>query len=239
MKKIFSFPPLFIAGFIVFLLLVNKAIAFESPVFPSCTNPQGDILASYDSGTHGIVGDYSLHTGKDIVYQVSDTTIIQCFCDENGNGIQTNWWKAVNITNEEIEYFKNEGWTYVSSGADWGLENTPYLAKNATFNCAACVSPTPTPTIAALTPTPTETEVATPSATPTVQPTNTPTPASSSPSSPSAPGQPSPSGEVLSATAPTPVVTLAYTGNSLEMVMELMVGVISAGTSIFIKRFHK
>ena len=56
------------------------------------------------------------------------------------------------MSREEIENMRDQGWIFVSDGADWGLEQTAYLARNSDYNCNGN-EPTPTPTV---TPTPYE-----------------------------------------------------------------------------------
>lgn len=111
------------------------ATALTTQSFPSCVNPQGSVKASYTSGTHGIVGDTRTFNGSDTVYTLTDSTLLQCFCPDNGQGIQTNWWKVPGITESEKNYYGALGWIYVPTGAPWGLEDTPYLAKNNSFVC--------------------------------------------------------------------------------------------------------
>ncbi len=105
------------------------------PNFGSCVNPQGKVIASYENGKHGIVGRKDLVSGSDSVYQSSDKGVTQCFCPEDGNGIQTNWFDASKLTSAEIETYKKEGWTYFATGYDWNLKDVPYLAKNTDYAC--------------------------------------------------------------------------------------------------------
>lgn len=121
---------------LVFLLMNTKAVsAYEVPSFPSCTNPSGDIKVEYVSGQHAIVGQQTLREGSDAVYAIFDGNVLQCFCPENGEGIQTNWWKIDSLSQNDINSLKNQGWNYIPSGRDWGLESDPYLAKNENYNC--------------------------------------------------------------------------------------------------------
>ncbi|OGM19105.1 hypothetical protein A2686_00915 [Candidatus Woesebacteria bacterium RIFCSPHIGHO2_01_FULL_38_10] len=105
------------------------------PSFPACSNPQGSLIVSYNNGTHGIVGDTKIYSGSDSVYSVTDTTLIQCFCAEDGSGIQTNWWKISSLSQEEIDTLNNLGWVFVPSGMPWGLVDEPYMAKNSEYAC--------------------------------------------------------------------------------------------------------
>lgn len=122
---------------IVLLLsaLSKSAYAITSPTFPACANPKGKIVATYDSGTHGVAGDTSSFTGKDTVYSLSEGTLTQCLCTNNGDGIQTNWWKVSSLTKEEKNILIKDGWILISDGSAWGLEAAPYLAKNSSYVC--------------------------------------------------------------------------------------------------------
>lgn len=130
-KKIIFFPL-----FLYFLVLLNPTYAdITPPDFPSCANPQGTIIANYDTGSHAIVGSVTLKTGIDTVYSVANNIIIQCFCPPNTSGIQTNWWKIPELTAQEIENFKSQGWTFIPEGALWGLQSGSYFAKNESYSC--------------------------------------------------------------------------------------------------------
>lgn len=115
---------------------VSAAQAVTTPDFPNCANPQGTLKVSYDEGVHGIVGRSAEYKGSDSVYQVNDNTLLQCFCSEDGNGIQTNWWKIDSLTEDEIQTLKNLGWSYVPNGALWGLEDAVYMAKSDEYACS-------------------------------------------------------------------------------------------------------
>lgn len=121
----------------IFYLLVSTTSVFavSTPSFPACANPQGSLKVSYSEGVHGIVGSGATYTGKDTVYTLSDSTTTQCFCGADGNGIQTNWWKASSLTESEINILKADGWHYVPTGSLWGLAVDPYLAKNISYSC--------------------------------------------------------------------------------------------------------
>ena len=100
----------------------------------SCLAPQGTQIVSYDEGVHGIIGSTSIHKGSDVVYKINDN-YLQCFCDDQGQGIQTNWVNARTLTSEAIGNYRRDGWMYAENGSIWGLTNDPYLAKNATYIC--------------------------------------------------------------------------------------------------------
>lgn len=114
---------------------VPGAFAVTTPDFPACNNPTGTIRAEHNDGVHGIVGNVSEYKGKDIVYNVNGDQVLQCLCTENGEGIQTNWWKASSLSAADVQILKSQGWYYVVDGALWGLENQPYMAKNNQYEC--------------------------------------------------------------------------------------------------------
>jgi len=129
---------LVIAASLVFYGLTSFAhasIRISTPTFPSCNKPQGVIKVSYSEGVHGIPGDSKTYTGADTVYSLTNDTLTQCFCSDDEKGIQTNWWKVSSLSSEEIDYLKNLGWVYIPNGANWGLSEAPYMAKNTTFSC--------------------------------------------------------------------------------------------------------
>lgn len=132
-----------ILGIVSALVMPKSVYAVEIPDFPSCANPRGDIQASYGTGVHGIVGSDVTYTGSDTVYRISDVAVTQCFCAENGQGIQTDWWKADALSEDDIKVLKSEGWIHVPAGELWGLAQGPYVARNSTFSCLPGLSPAP------------------------------------------------------------------------------------------------
>ncbi len=127
---------LFAAAIIFALVTSSKnAHAQASPDFPFCFNPQGTVVASYSSGTHGIPGDGNVYEGSDTVYAFNDKQLIQCFCPPTGTGIQTNWWKFSELSQDQVNNMVAAGWVYIPDGSAWGLDNAPYLAKNYRFEC--------------------------------------------------------------------------------------------------------
>lgn len=133
-----SIKNLIFAGILYLALAVfssSRVLAITPPSFPSCLNPQGEIKAHYDSGVHGIPGRSNEYRGSDTVLKLSDETLSQCLCTENGEGIQTNWWKASSLSDSDIAVLKNLGWIYIPSGSVWGLEDTRYMAFNSTYAC--------------------------------------------------------------------------------------------------------
>lgn len=140
----------------------------QPPSFNSCQNlygTPGDI-AGYETGLHQIVGG-GLLEGSDNVFSQDGGNYLQCYCPAEGvDGIQTNWWLADDLSQEDIDYYVSMGWFY-ENGMQWNLGDHWYLAKNMDAVCAECtptVTPTVTPTI---TPTPTPTATPTPTVTPT------------------------------------------------------------------------
>lgn len=132
MKKKFL---LLISVVFSFLFSTTNAMAVSPADFPACSNPQGSQIAHYPSGIHGIVGSQATYSGSDTVYQVDELKTVQCFCPENGNGIQTNWFKAIGLSDDQIKAYQHDGWLYVVTGKLWGLSDDPYLAKNYDFTC--------------------------------------------------------------------------------------------------------
>ncbi len=105
------------------------------PNFPECESPQGLLKVDYPEGIHGVPGDSTTYTGSDTVYNLSEETLTQCFCSTNGNGIQTNWWKISSLTLEEVQILQGLGWVYVPNGAEWGLQEAPYMTYSSEYIC--------------------------------------------------------------------------------------------------------
>ena len=105
------------------------------PGFPTCSNPTGTLKVSYPSGIHGIPGMTGEFRGSDSIYTIDDKTLIQCFCSEDGKGIQTNWWRIDALTQDEIDILKKLGWLFIPTGSVWGLDESAYLAKNSNYDC--------------------------------------------------------------------------------------------------------
>jgi len=129
--------PAFVAV-IASLLLAGISVSVQAssiPTFPSCLDPSGTISAQYDSGTHGIVGDAGVYTGSDKVYTIDGAKTLQCFCADNGNGIQTLWLNTSVFGQDVISDLVSAGWTYVPNGLAWGLADDPYYAKNSEYFC--------------------------------------------------------------------------------------------------------
>jgi len=122
-----------------FLLVFAKAAPDVSaqtvPSFPTCANPQGSVKVTYNEGTHGIAGNTGTFTGSDTVFELSGDTTMQCFCADNGDGTQTNWWHAASLTDEEVQVLKNDGWVVVPNGALWGLAEGEWLTFNSPYAC--------------------------------------------------------------------------------------------------------
>ncbi|HUW22250.1 MAG TPA: hypothetical protein VMW41_06325 [Candidatus Bathyarchaeia archaeon] len=119
----------------LFFVAAKSVLAVVTPSYPSCTNPTGTLKVHYDEGTHGIPGDLSEHRGSDDVFTIDNNTLYQCFCPPDGIGTQTDWWKASDLSQEEIDTLKRAGWVYIPDGALWGLDNAPYLAISHEYIC--------------------------------------------------------------------------------------------------------
>ena len=122
---------------LVLLASATKVDAVVTPSFPSCLAPQGTKNVEYLDGTHGVPGQYGENRGSDRVYSLTDTTLLQCLCREDGSGIQTNWWKVSSLTEDEINEFRRLGWVYVPDGQLWGLDASAYMALNTDYACTA------------------------------------------------------------------------------------------------------
>ena len=107
------------AIFAIGLLFMSfkNADAVTIPDFSSCANPQGSLKVSYSQGTHGVPGSANSYTGSDSVYTLSDNTLVQCLCADNGQGTQTNWWKVSSLTAEEVAVLVSQGWTQIPDGS--------------------------------------------------------------------------------------------------------------------------
>lgn len=126
--------------FLIFTLFDGASVVFADytpPGFTTCLNPQGSVLANWSTGTHGIAGDTHFHTGVDTVYKVSNIAVTQCFCADNAQGVQTNWWKIPEMDQVTIASFTNQGWIFIPAGDLWGLDPASYLAQNSSYTCGA------------------------------------------------------------------------------------------------------
>lgn len=110
--------------------------AVELPEFYSCSAPSGEVIANYNEGIHGIVGETTEYRGQDTVYKINDAQIVQCFCPDNqAQGIQTLWWKFSDTNQADLNVLQKQGWIYVPNGKLWGLDDAPYIARNSRFIC--------------------------------------------------------------------------------------------------------
>ena len=108
---------------------------YQVPTFMSCTNPQGDVIAQTTNGDHAIAGQDGTVTGADTVYKFNGQ-VTQCYCPPTElSGIQTNWMEISNLSEEEKQELKNNGWIIIENGSGWGLSNAPYAAQNNTYVC--------------------------------------------------------------------------------------------------------
>lgn len=120
---------------IVLIASATKADAVTSPSFPSCLSPQGTKKVEYLEGTHGVPGRYTENRGSDRVYSLTDSTLLQCLCRDDGSGVQTSWWKISSLTEDEINELRRLGWVYVPDGQLWGLDASAYMALNSDYSC--------------------------------------------------------------------------------------------------------
>jgi len=202
------------------LSVALPAFATETPNFGSCLNPQwAQTQSNYNSnGGNGVVGVGSF-SGTDNIYS-SNGNVLQCLCTDGGQGYQTNWLNASNLSQSDIDYLRAQGWIYIPDGSKgWGLDKAPYLAKNSTYACTTC---TPTPTA-----TPTPSVTVTPTVTPTPGPTDTPTPGPTA--------TPTPGTQVGAAAANN----LADTGNSLLIYISLLAGAASLMLGMILRKYSK
>lgn len=125
----------FVALFFFSIVFIRSAYAQTTPSFPSCLNPQGELIISYQSGIHGVPGDQTTYEGTDAVYRPTADTLIQCLCTINGDGIQSNWWNVHALTSEQTSQLVQAGWIRIPDGSAWGLSAEPYLVKNSRYSC--------------------------------------------------------------------------------------------------------
>lgn len=118
-----------------FIGVIRPAVADTTVEFGSCVNPQVAASQVNYGQNHGVVGKSQRFSGVDKIYNLSNGNVLQCLCPDKGKGIQTNWLKASNLSENEIKTYKKQGWTYVVTGSSWGLSDEPYLAKNIEYSC--------------------------------------------------------------------------------------------------------
>src|SRR5947208_2107830 len=91
-------------------IAATPTFAFTQPTFGSCINPPQNTYNFQNPGTHYIAGTTDSYQGVDTVYALdenskdtlSSSLVMQCLCPDNGQGIQTNWWKAKDLSELEI-----------------------------------------------------------------------------------------------------------------------------------------
>jgi hypothetical protein len=135
MSKLIKSILVFVIALLALLGTGKSLLAYTIPNFPTCSNPNGTLLVSYDSGTHGIVGSTEVYTGTDKVFSLENGNALQCFCASDNQGIQTNWWKISSLDQEEIQTLVNLGWYFVPDGSVWGLSEGAYMAQNLRYTC--------------------------------------------------------------------------------------------------------
>jgi hypothetical protein len=102
--------------------------------FGSCVNPQWKVSQVNKGNDHGVVGANQSYSGTDTIY-TSGSNALQCLCADNGKGYETKWMDASGLSSSEVATYKKDGWIYVATGANWGLKDVAYLAKNSDFSC--------------------------------------------------------------------------------------------------------
>jgi len=108
------------------------------PPQATCITPQGEKIASYQNGTHGIVGDSNNFVGRDDVYSLGEAGALQCFCATDGSGVETIWWSS--FPQDRVDELTASGWIFVPNGSLWGLAAKPYLAKNTRYLCSSDIT---------------------------------------------------------------------------------------------------
>src|SRR5215469_14661265 len=137
----------------LYLSAAAPVSAYSVPNFGTCLNPQWSASQVNYGSNHGVINVGS-YPGTDTIYE-SNGNVMQCLCTDSGNGYQTNWLKASDLSQDEIANLEAQGWIYVPYGDDWGLDKGAYLAQNSNYTCTTC-TPTPTPSTT-VTPGPTDT----------------------------------------------------------------------------------
>ncbi len=116
--------------------------------FGSCGNPQFGLSQENSGNSHGVV-NVGTFSGVDKVYK-SGSNALQCLCVDTGKGYETKWLDASGLSESQIKDYKNDGWIFVATGASWGLNDSPYLAKNSEYSCKSNEVATPTVNIVTL-----------------------------------------------------------------------------------------
>ena len=122
----------------IFLLTIGATSVSASGAtdnFGSCLNPKVKASHVNKGDRFGVVGTTKLYSGVDTIYKLTNGNIIQCLCQKDGRGIQTNWMKVGSLSKSKIETYKKDGWVYIITGSTWGLSDEPYLAKNIDYSC--------------------------------------------------------------------------------------------------------
>src|SRR5476651_1151416 len=108
----------------LFLSGASPVSANYVPSFGTCLNPQWSQTQVNTGSNHAVINVGSFD-GTDTIY-ASGGNVMQCLCTGSGNGYQTNWMKASDLSQSEIDSYKAQGWIYVPYGDDWGLDKGPY-----------------------------------------------------------------------------------------------------------------
>lgn len=114
------------------LLGLNAAVVFAAP-FNAVNNPQ--IVANYDSGAHGVVGEPATHTGMDVVMRAGNSGNFQQWfygnSSEDGlHGDHSVWLLQKNggcPGNSTLIVNPNPSWgDYLVSGANYCVKTNDF-----------------------------------------------------------------------------------------------------------------
>src|SRR5437868_3093497 len=106
-------------AFVFSAFITAKPIfAFTVPASGSCINPPQNVYNFQNPGTHYVAGTTDSYPGTDSVFALdgngqdtlSSSSVMQCLCPENGKGVQTNWWKATDLSEFDMKTLEAQGW---------------------------------------------------------------------------------------------------------------------------------
>lgn len=103
------------------MLFLGAPVALAAPTNTPKGNNNPNVVAFYTTGDHGIVGEYSLHTGADLVMAAGKSGNFQQWFTGNGDGTLTyegdhSVWKSVGTSTS-----CPKGWSLVvNAQKDWG-----------------------------------------------------------------------------------------------------------------------
>ena len=107
---------------------------FHKNIIKYSNRPFNDVNHMNDS----LINNWNSVVGEnDTVYSLGGGNALQCLCDANGNGTQTNWLKINDLSEDQIKVYQNQGWIYIPDGSAWGLTQGSYLAQNVSYSCGS------------------------------------------------------------------------------------------------------